>query len=145
VSLSEKLAATLSDRYVLERELGRGGMATVYLVRDVQLDRQIALKVLHQDLAAGIGVERFQREIHTTASLQHPNILPVLDAGEAAGRLWYTMPYVEGESLRARLARTGRLPIDDALRIACEVADALEYAHNGALYTATSSPRTSCF
>ncbi len=133
MSLSDSFAATLSDRYVLERELGRGGMATVYLARDVQLDRQIALKVLHQDLAAGIGVERFQREIHTTANLQHPNILPVLDAGEAAGRLWYTMPYVEGEALRVRLTRTGRLPIEDALRIAREVADALEYAHSRGL------------
>jgi serine/threonine-protein kinase len=105
-------------------------MATVYVAHDLKHDRQVALKVLHPELAATLGPERFQREIRTTARLHHPHILPVLDSGGAAGRLWYTMPYVQGESLRDRLRREGQLPLDDALRIAREVADALEYAHD---------------
>ena len=105
-------------------------MATVFLAHDLQHDRPVALKVLHPELAATLGPERFQREIRTTARLQHPHILPVLDSGEAAGQLWYTMPYVEGESLRDRLRREGQLPLDDALQIAREVADALGYAHS---------------
>jgi Tol biopolymer transport system component len=104
-------------------------MATVYLAHDLRHDRSVALKVLHPELAATLGPERFQREIRTTARLQHPHILPVLDSGEAAGQLWYTMPYVVGESLRDRLRREGQLPLDDALQIAREVADALGYAH----------------
>jgi serine/threonine-protein kinase len=95
----------LADSYRLERELGRGGMATVFLAHDLRHDRPVALKVVHPDLAATLGPERFQREIRTTARLQHPHILPVLDSGEAAAQLWYTMPYVEGESLRDRLRR----------------------------------------
>jgi serine/threonine-protein kinase len=127
--LREQLQSGLDDRYRLERELGRGGMATVYLAHDLKHDRRVALKVLHPELAASLGPERFQREIRTTARLQHPHILPVLDSGEATGQLWYTMPYVEGESLRDRLRREGQVPLDDALQITHEVADALEYAH----------------
>jgi eukaryotic-like serine/threonine-protein kinase len=105
-------------------------MATVYLAHDLKHDRDVALKVLHPELAATLGPERFQREIRTTARLQHPHILPVLDSGESGAQLWYTMPYVEGESLRDRLRREGQLPLDDALQIAREVADALGYAHS---------------
>jgi serine/threonine-protein kinase len=119
----------LADRYRLERELGHGGMATVFLAHDYRHDRPVAVKVLRPELAATLGPERFQREIRTTARLQHPHILPVLDSGEAAGQLWYTMPYVEGESLRNRLRREHQLPIEDALQITREVADALDYAH----------------
>jgi serine/threonine protein kinase/tetratricopeptide (TPR) repeat protein len=127
--LREQLESSLADRYRLERELGRGGMATVFLAHDLRHDRQVALKVVHQELATTLGPERFQREIRTTARLQHPHILPVLDSGDAGGQLWYTMPYVEGESLRDRLRREGQLPLDDALQIAREVGDALGYAH----------------
>jgi len=123
------LADALRDRYTLERELGRGGMATVYLARDLKHDRPVALKVLRPQLAHALGPERFLREIQVTARLQHPHILPVFDSGEAAGQLWYTMPYVVGESLRERLTREGRLSVDEALRITREVADALQHAH----------------
>ena len=131
--LRERLQEALVGRYQLERELGRGGMATVYLAHDLKHDRLVALKVLHLDLAATLGPERFQQEIRTTARLQHPHILPVLDSGEATGQLWYTMPYVEGEALRDRLRREWQLPLDDALRITREVADALSYAHDHGL------------
>jgi serine/threonine-protein kinase len=124
-----QLAEALRDRYTLERELGRGGMATVYLAQDLKHDRPVALKVLHPELAATLGPERFQREIRTAARLQHPHILGVLDSGEAASQLWFTMPLVEGESLRARLARERQLPLEDALRIAREAAAALDHAH----------------
>jgi serine/threonine-protein kinase len=123
------LAEALRERYVLEREIGRGGMATVYLAHDLKHDRQVALKVLHAELGLSIGPERFLREIRTTARLNHPHILPVFDSGEAAGLLWYTMPYVEGESLRERLQREAQLSVDEAIRITREVADALECAH----------------
>ena len=122
-------AAALADRYRVERELGRGGMATVYLAHDLRHDRPVALKVLRPELAASLGPERFLQEIRIAARLQHPHILPVHDSGEAAGRLWYTMPYVEGESLRQRLAREGQLPLDQAVRIAAQVLSALGYAH----------------
>jgi TolB-like protein/Flp pilus assembly protein TadD len=128
--LRTPLQDALAERYRLDRELGRGGMATVYLAGDLKHDREVALKVLHPELAATLGPERFQREIRTTARLQHPHILPVLDSGEAAGQLWYTMPYIDGESLRDRLRRERQLPIDDALQITREVADALGYAHD---------------
>ena len=128
--LREQLQSGLADRYRLERELGRGGMATVFLAHDLRHDRPVAFKVLHPDLAATLGPERFQREIRTTARLQHPHILPVLDSGDATGQLWYTMPHVEGESLRDRLRRETQLPLDDALQITREVADALAYAHS---------------
>ncbi len=123
------LAAGLRDRYVLERPLGRGGMATVYLARDLKHDRPVALKVLLPELAASLGPDRFQREIKLAARLQHPHILTVYDSGEAAGQLWFTMPYVEGESLRDRLRRERQLGVEDALRITREAAGALDYAH----------------
>ena len=123
------LEAALADRYAIERELGRGGMATVYLARDLKHDRPVALKLLHPELTASMGDDRFQREIRLAARLQHPHILTVLDSGESAGRLWFTMPYVEGESLRDRLRRERQLPVEDALRIAREAAQALQYAH----------------
>jgi eukaryotic-like serine/threonine-protein kinase len=121
------LADALRDRYVLERELGWGGMAIVYLARDLRHDRQVALKVLHPDLAASLGPERFLREIKTAARLQHPHLLSVHDSGEAAGRLWFVMPYVEGESLRDRLWREKQLPVDESLRIIREAAQALHW------------------
>jgi serine/threonine protein kinase/formylglycine-generating enzyme required for sulfatase activity len=124
------LAAALHDRYTIERELGRGGMAIVYLAHDRRHDRPVALKTLRPELVPALGPERFLREIQIAARLQHPNILPLHDSGEANGLLYYVMPYVEGESLRARLDREGQLPIEDALAIACQVADALAYAHS---------------
>src|SRR5438093_282514 len=124
-----RLQASLADRYRIERELGRGGMATVFLARDLKHDRPVALKVLHPELAQVLGPDRFLREIRLCARLQHPNILVVHDSGTADGQLWFTMPFVEGETLRARLRREKQLPVDDALRITCEVADALHYAH----------------
>ena len=123
------LIAALADRYRIERELGHGGFAVVYLAHDRRHDRPVALKVLHPEIAASLGVERFQREIHLAARLQHPHILGVFDSGETAGQLWFVMPYVEGESLRQRLERERQLPVADAVRIALEVADALDYAH----------------
>ena len=128
-NIPAQLTTALAGRYALERELGRGGMATVYLARDVRHDRQVAIKVLHAELAAVIGAERFLAEIRTTANLQHPHILPLFDSGSADGQLFYVMPFVDGETLRARLERETQLPIDDAMRIAREVADALQYAH----------------
>ena len=125
----ERLARALDERYVIERVLGAGGMATVYLARDVKHDRRVAIKVLRPELAAALGHDRFLREITTTASLRHPHILPLYDSGQADGFLFYVMPYVEGESLRDRLRREKQLPLDDALRIVREVADALGYAH----------------
>src|SRR5215213_10226717 len=119
----------LADRYTLERELGRGGMATVYLAQDLRHDRPVALKVLQPELASSLGPERFQREIRLAARLQHPHILPVHDSGETAGQLWFTMPFVDGESLRDRLRRERQLPVEDALQIAREAARALDYAH----------------
>jgi serine/threonine-protein kinase len=124
-----RLTTALADRYRLERELGSGGMATVYLAHDLKHERQVAVKVLRPELAAALGSERFLREIKITAKLTHPHILPLLDSGEADGFLFYVMPYVEGESLRDRLNREKQLPIDDALTIAAEVADALGSAH----------------
>jgi eukaryotic-like serine/threonine-protein kinase len=127
--LPSPLAAALRDRYTLERELGRGGMATVFLAQDLKHKRPVALKVLRPELAASLGAERFQREIEIAARLQHPHILTVLDSGEAAGQLWFTMPFVEGESLRERLRRERQLSVEDALRVAREAAQALQYAH----------------
>src|SRR5207249_990527 len=127
--LSERVRASLAGRYTIERELGRGGMATVYLARDLKHDRPVALKVLRPELAASVGAERFLREIQVTAHLTHPNILPLLDSGRADDFLYYVTPYVEGESLRSRLNREKQLPVDEALRLATEVAGALDYAH----------------
>ena len=129
-AIPDILTDALAGRYVLERELGRGGMATVYLAQDLRHKRRVALKVLAPELGAAVGAERFRREIEMAAELQHPHVLPVFDSGEAGGScLWYTMPYVEGESLRERLHRQGRLPIAEALRLAREIAEALNYAH----------------
>jgi eukaryotic-like serine/threonine-protein kinase len=125
----QDLSNAVADRYRVEREIGRGGMASVFLAHDLRHDRDVAIKVLHPELAAALGADRFLAEIKTTARLQHPHILPLLDSGEANGVLFYVMPFVAGETLRARLDREHLLPIDDAIRIAREVADALEYAH----------------
>ena len=125
--------AALAERYRIDREVGQGGMATVYLALDLKHDRKVAIKVLRPELAAVIGAERFLSEIKTTANLQHPHILPLHDSGEADSFLFYVMPFVEGESLRDRLNREKQLPIDDAVRIATEVAGALDYAHRRAI------------
>jgi len=124
-----ELNAALPDHYIIDRELGRGGMALVYLARDTRHERFVALKTLRPEIAIALGRERFLREIKLAARLQHPNILPVYDSGDAGGTLYYVMPYVEGESLRDRLDREPQLPVDDALQIAREVAEALAYAH----------------
>ena len=123
------LQAALSDRYAIQRELGRGGMATVFLATDLKHDREVAIKVLHPELSANLGAERFDREIKFVAKLQHPNILGLFDSGQAGDLLYYVMPFVYGESLRERLNRDQMLPIDFAIHIALEVADALGYAH----------------
>ena len=125
----DRLRSALASSYAIERELGQGGMATVYLAEDLKHHRKVAVKVLKPELAAAVGHERFLREITTTANLRHPHILPLYDSGEADDFLYYVMPYVEGESLQTRLAREKQLPLDDALQIAREVADALSYAH----------------
>ncbi len=127
--LAGRLEVALTGRYAIERELGHGGTALVFLGRDPKHERVVAIKVLRPELAVALGAERFLREIKLTARLNHPHILPLLDSGEAAGFLYYVMPYVEGESLRDRLVREPQLPVEEALIIAREVADALEYAH----------------
>src|SRR5688572_332727 len=132
----QDLARGLTGRYIVEHELGRGGMASVWLARDLRYDRMVALKVLHSDLAATLGGQRFLREIMLAARLQHPHIVPVYDSGEIASTrateapiLWFTMPWIDGESLRERLRRDGRLSPAEAVRIAREVARGLQYAH----------------
>jgi serine/threonine protein kinase/tetratricopeptide (TPR) repeat protein len=127
--LLERLKTTLTDRYEIESEIGRGGMATVYLAEDLKHRRKVAIKVLHPELAATLGTERFLQEIEIVAGLQHPHILPLYDSGEADGLLYYVMPYVDGESLRDRLERERQLPVDEAVRVAQEIADALGCAH----------------
>jgi serine/threonine-protein kinase len=135
VDTSTQLAAALGGRYDIEREIGAGGMATVYLARDVKHDRRVALKVLRPELGAVLGADRFLAEIRVTANLQHPNLLPLFDSGEAGGLLYYVMPFVEGETLRARLDRERQLPIGEAIRIATQVAAAMDYAHrNGIIH-----------
>ncbi|MBK5186694.1 MAG: protein kinase [Gemmatimonadaceae bacterium] len=129
MELPEQLQLSFKGTYDIVRTLGAGGMATVYLAHDLRHGRDVALKVLHPDLGSALGPERFQREIRLAARLQHPHILTVLDSGESAGRLWFTMPFVEGESLRDRLTRETQLPVADALRIATQAAQALQYAH----------------
>jgi eukaryotic-like serine/threonine-protein kinase len=124
-----RLRASIGDRYAIERELGKGGMATVYLARDIKHDREVAIKVLHPELSASIGADRFEREIRLAAKLQHPHILGLYDSGNADGLLYYVMPFVRGEALRDRLDREGMLPVEDALRITLEVCSALHYAH----------------
>jgi serine/threonine protein kinase len=127
--VNERLSAALADRYRIERELGQGGMATVYLAQDLKHDRKVALKVLKPELAAVLGGERFVVEIKTTAALQHPHILPLFDSGTADGFLYYVMPFIQGETLRTKLDRETQLGIEEAVRITREVADALDYAH----------------
>ena len=127
--VQDMLAEALGDRYSLERELGRGGMATVYLARDLREGRPVAIKAMHRGLVTALGTERFHREMGIAASLSHPLIVPLYDSGDAGGVLYYVMPYVEGDSLYQRLEREKRLPLDDALRITHDVADALGYAH----------------
>ncbi len=123
----------MADRYLIERELGRGGMATVYLAHDLKHDRPVALKVLHPELAATLGPERFLREIQHDRTARPPPHPARLDSGETLGQLWYTMPYVEGESLRDRLRREVQLPVEERGRLTREVADALDYAHRQGL------------
>jgi len=141
----DRLKSALADRYHIHSELGRGGMATVYLAEEPRHDRRLALKVLHPHLAATLGTGRFLREIKTTAGLTHPHILPLFDSGEADGFLYYTMPYVDGESLRARLAREPQLPIDEAIRITREIADAVGFAHNRGLLHRDIKPENVLF
>ena len=124
-----RLNAALEGRYAIERELGEGGMATVYLADDLKHNRKMALKVLKPELATVVGAERFLAEIKTTANLQHPHILPLFDSGAADSFLFYVMPYVEGETLRDRIDREKQLPVDEAVRIATAVAGALQTAH----------------
>ena len=125
-----RLNAALEGRYAIERELGQGGMATVYLAKDLKHNRSVALKVLKPELAAVVGAERFLAEIEVTANLQHPHILPLHDSGEADSFLYYVMPFIEGETLRDRIDREKQLPVDDALGIATAVANALQTAHD---------------
>ena len=125
----ERLGAALAEHYAIERQIGAGGMATVYLARDLKHDRAVALKVLRPELAAVLGIERFLSEIRVTAHLQHPHILPLFDSGQAGGLIYYVMPHVEGESLRHRLDREKQLPIEEAVRLASGIASALDYAH----------------
>ena len=129
MDLVQRLTTALADRYRVERELGAGGMATVYLAEDIKHKRKVALKVLKPELAAVLGADRFVQEITTTAALQHPHILPLFDSGTADGFLYYVMPYIEGETLRGKLDRETQLGIDEAVRITKDVASALHYAH----------------
>ena len=125
----DRLRTALTERYRIERELGAGGMATVYLADDLKHHRRVAIKVLRPELAASLGSDRFLREVEIAARLTHPHILPLHDSGEASGFLFYVMPYVDGESLQARLAREGELSIGESCRLLRDVADALAYAH----------------
>jgi len=125
----ERVRSSLTNAYSIDRELGRGGMATVYLAQDVKHDRVVALKVLHPELAASLGPDRFLREIKLAARLNHPHILPLFDSGDAEGFLYYVMPYVEGESLRERLDREQQLPVEEAVHHTRAIASALDYAH----------------
>jgi serine/threonine protein kinase len=127
--MAAALASTLADQYAIEAEIAHGGMATVYRARDLRHERTVAVKVMRDEVAAAVGAERFLEEIRVTALLQHPHILPLFDSGSVGGRLWYVMPFVDGETLRSKLSRGGALPIDEAVRIAREIADALEHAH----------------
>ncbi len=127
--ITGRLSTALADRYRIERHLGEGGMATVYLAEDLKHKRKVAVKVLRPELAAVLGAERFVQEITTTANLQHPHILPLHDSGDADGFLYYVMPFIDGETLRDKLNRETQLGIDEAVKITTEVADALDYAH----------------
>lgn len=129
----DRLKAGLADRYELLEEVGSGGMATVYAARDLKHNRRVAIKVLLSNIATALGTERFLLEIETAANLTHPHILPLYDSGEADGYLFYVMPYLDGESLRDRLDRETQLPLEEALAIAREIADALRHAHEGGI------------
>src|SRR5665213_2111736 len=120
----------LGERFEIERELGQGGSASVYLAQDKHLGRRVAVKVLGQNLSEFVGADRFAREIRLTASLVHPNVVPLFDSGEVDGQLYYVMPFIDGDTLRARLERSGKLPVDEALRLTCDLAEALAYAHS---------------
>ena len=124
-SVVSQLQAALAERYRVDREIGRGGMATVHLAHDLRHDRAVAIKVLDPELSAALGADRFVREIKLLARLQHPHILPLFDSGDAGGLLFYVMPYIAGDSLRARLARERTLPVEDAVRLTGQVAGAL--------------------
>src|SRR5689334_180962 len=128
-AMLDSVKAALESKYSIERELGRGGMATVYLAQDLRHGREVAVKVLHPELASAVGADRFLREIKLSARLNHPHILPLFDSGEASGFLFYVMPYIEGESLRDRMNREGQLSLEDSLAIGRAVAGALDYAH----------------
>ncbi|HKW41838.1 MAG TPA: protein kinase [Gemmatimonadales bacterium] len=143
--LLARLQAGVADRYAITREVGRGGMATVFLAEDLKHHRAVAIKVLHPELATTLGVERFLREIDIAAGLTHPQILPLYDSGEADGLLYYVMPYLEGETLRGRLEREGQLPIADAVRIGCEIAEALAYAHSRGVVHRDIKPENTMF
>src|SRR5262245_16596915 len=133
--LTARLTQALAGRYTIERELGSGAASMVFLARDERHGRSVAIKVLAPEPGSGLGTDRFQREIETVARLHHPHILPLFDSGTADGVFWFAMPHVAGESLRQRLQREGQLPLEDALNVACEVADALNYAHsNGVIH-----------
>ena len=127
--ITARLSTALAGRYRIESRLGEGGMATVYLAKDLKHDRKVAVKVLRAELAAVLGAERFIQEIKTTAGLQHPHILPLFDSGEADSFLYYVMPFIDGETLREKLDRETQLSIEEAVKITTEVADALHYAH----------------
>jgi serine/threonine protein kinase len=129
MTLRDQVQATLGAAYAIERELGGAGMSRVFVVRGSSSGQRLVLKILPPELASGVSLDRFQREIRVAAGLRHPHIVPLLGTGDAEGLPYYTMPFVEGESLRDRLRREPQLPIDDAVRITCEVADALDYAH----------------
>ncbi|HYW32951.1 MAG TPA: serine/threonine-protein kinase, partial [Gemmatimonas sp.] len=124
-----RLTDALANRYRIERELGAGGMATVYLAHDLKHDRKVAIKILREELSATLGGDRFLREIRIAAQLQHPNILPLLDSSAEDGLLFYVMPYVSGQSLRERITRDGALQVHEAVRLIAEVVDALAHAH----------------
>ncbi|MGH3379888.1 MAG: serine/threonine-protein kinase, partial [Actinoallomurus sp.] len=128
--LLDRLSEALATRYEIQRELGQGGMAKVFLAHDLKYERAVAVKVLRPELAAEVGAARFLREIQIAARLHHPHILPLYDSDQIDGLVYYVMPYIEGETVRQRLARERQLPIGDALQIAREVADALSYAHS---------------
>ena len=140
-----RLNAALEGRYAIERELGEGGMATVYLADDIKHERKVALKVLKPELAAVVGAERFLAEIKTTANLQHPHILPLFDSGEADGFLFYVMPHVEAETLRHRIDREGPLPVEDVVRIVTEVGGALARAHDAGIVHRDIKPENILF
>jgi TolB-like protein len=141
----ERLRAALADRYAINREIGRGGMATVYVAQDLKHRRPVAIKLLRPELAAALGPDRFLREIEIAAGLNHPHILPLYDSGDAGGLLYYVMPFVDGENLRGRLEREKHIPLDDALRITREVADALHYAHGQGLVHRDVKPENVLF